>query len=111
MKIQNQRRNTILFLIFTAGILILITMAGLLLKEQAVETDFGRKNLSPSLQFLFGTDWMGRDMFARTLAGLSLSIRIGLLTAAVSAVIALILELPLQFLGKRRIPSFPGGSI
>ena len=100
MKIQNQRRNTILFLIFTAGILILITMAGLLLKEQAVETDFGRKNLSPSLQFLFGTDWIGRDMFARTLSVLSLSIRIGLLTAAVSAVIALILGTASAVLGK-----------
>ena len=47
-------------------------------------------NRSPSLTFLFGTDWMGRDMLARTLAGLSLSIRIGVLTALVSAVIALL---------------------
>ena len=91
MKPQNQRRNTILFLIVTAGVLILITVAGMLLKDQAVQTNFVRKNLAPSREFLFGTDWMGRDMFARTLAGLSLSIRIGLLTAAVSALIALIL--------------------
>ena len=34
---------------------------------------------------------MGRDMLARTLAGLSLSIRIGILTAAVSAAVALVL--------------------
>ena len=32
MKPQNQRRNTILFLIVTAGVLILITAAGMLLK-------------------------------------------------------------------------------
>ncbi len=72
MKPQNQRRNTILFLIVTAGVLILITAAGMLLKDQAVQTNFARKNLAPSREFLFGTDWMGRDMFARTLAGLSL---------------------------------------
>ena len=100
MKPQNQRRNTILFLIVTAGVLILITAAGILLKDQAVQTNFARKNLTPSREFLFGTDWMGRDMFARTLAGLSLSIRIGLLTAAVSALIALILGTTCAVLGR-----------
>ena len=70
MKQQNQRRNTILFLIVTAGVLILITAAGMLLKDQAVQTDLARKNLAPSREFLLGTDGMGRDMFARTLAGL-----------------------------------------
>ena len=54
-------------------------------------TDFTQRNLAPSLEHPFGTDWMGRDMLARTLAGLSLSIRIGLLTAAVSAGVALAL--------------------
>lgn len=42
---------------------------------------------------LFGTDWMGRDMLKRTVAGLSLSIRLGLLTAAISAAVALVLAL------------------
>ena len=54
-------------------------------------SDFSQKNLAPSFSHLFGTDWMGRDMLCRTLAGLSLSIRIGLLTALVSACIALTL--------------------
>ena len=66
-----------------------------------METDFTRRNLTPSLQYLFGTDWMGRDMFARTLAGLSLSIRIGLLTAAVSAAAALVLGTAAAVLGKK----------
>lgn len=43
---------------------------------------------------------MGRDMFVRTVAGLSLSIRIGLLTAAVSAVMAFILGLSAAVFGK-----------
>lgn len=54
-------------------------------------SDFSQKNLAPNFSHLFGTDWMGRDMLCRTLAGLSLSIRIGLLTALVSACIALTL--------------------
>lgn len=72
-------------------VLVGVAIAGGLLADQAMVTDFSRKNLAPCGSFLFGTDWMGRDMLARTLTGLSLSIRIGLLTAAVSAVIALLL--------------------
>ena len=44
---------------------------------------------------------MGRDMFTRTIAGLSLSIRIGLLTAAVSAAAALALGTAAATLGRR----------
>ena len=91
MKSLNLRQRTRLLLVLTSAVLLLITLAGTLLGERAMETDFSRTNLAPSLSYLFGTDWMGRDMLARTLAGLSLSIRIGVLTAAVSAFIALIL--------------------
>ena len=74
-----------LFLMLLAG----ITLAGIVEADAALTTDFSRKNLAPCLEYPFGTDWMGRDMFVRTLAGLSLSIRIGLLTAGISSVIAL----------------------
>ncbi len=87
----NVRRSTWYLLLLTAAVLLGIGIAGALLYDKAMVTDFARKNLPPGLPFLFGTDWMGRDMFARTLAGLSLSIRIGLLTAGVSAGLALVL--------------------
>lgn len=74
-----------LFLMLLAG----ITLAGIVEADAALTTDFSRKNLAPCLEYPFGTDWMGRDMFVRTLAGLSLSIRIGLLTAGISSVIAI----------------------
>lgn len=63
-------------------------------------TDFSRKNLAPCAEYLFGTDWMGRDMFVRTVTGLSMSIRIGLLTACASAVIAFLLGLMAAVMGK-----------
>ena len=85
----NQRFRTVIFLIVAVVILAAVTAAGILTEGYAVETDFSQRNLSPSLQHLFGTDWMGRDMLARTLSGLSLSIRIGILTAVVSAAVAL----------------------
>lgn len=98
---ENRRQSTILFLIAAAAILAAVTVSGILLEERGMETDFSRTNLTPSLLYLFGTDWMGRDMFARTLAGLSLSIRIGLLTAAVSAAAALVLGTAAAVLGRK----------
>lgn len=97
----NQRRRTVFFLIVAVMILTAVTAAGILTEGYAVETDFSRRNLSPSLQHLFGTDWMGRDMLARTLSGLSLSIRIGILTAAVSAAAALLLGTASVVLGRK----------
>ena len=97
----NQRIRTAAFLIAAVVILAAVTVAGILTEGYAVETDFSRRNLSPSLQHLFGTDWMGRDMLARTLSGLSLSIRIGILTAGVSAAAALLLGTASAVLGRK----------
>ena len=44
-----------------------VLVAGVCLKGQALTTDFTRKNIAPCIQYPFGTDWMGRDMFVRTL--------------------------------------------
>jgi len=87
----NRRRSMEIFLVCAGLVLLAVMVSGILLNEAAAETDFSRKNLAPGAGHLFGTDWMGRDMLARTLAGLSLSIRIGILTAAVSATVALAL--------------------
>ena len=87
----NRRKSTLLFVAVSVLLLSAVTAAGILAEEGALETDFSRVSLAPCREYLFGTDWMGRDMFVRTLAGLSLSIRIGILTAAVSAAAALLL--------------------
>ena len=97
----NQRFRTVISLIVAVVILAAVTAAGILTEGYAVETDFSQRNLSPSLQHLFGTDWMGRDMLARTLSGLSLSIRIGILTAVVSAAVALFLGTASAVLGRK----------
>ena len=99
MRHWNGRKNALFLLVAAAVVLCAVAVAGGLLSGQAMVTDFTRKNLAPCGSFLFGTDWMGRDMLSRTLTGLSLSIRIGLLTAAVSAVIALVLGVASAVLG------------
>ncbi len=97
---RNRRQDTRLLLLFAAGGLFAAALVGLLLSNRAMVTDFSQKNLAPCLRHPFGTDWMGRDMLARTLAGLSLSIRIGALTAAVSAAAALVLGVAAAVLGR-----------
>ena len=91
MKTWNRRQRALGLLLLTAVILLAVTVSGALLTDRATAADFSRTNLAPGPDGLFGTDWLGRDMLSRTLAGLSLSIRIGALTACVSAVIALAL--------------------
>ena len=88
---KNRRRSTLLLLIFAAILLFSVAFAGAALADRASAADFTRKNLAPCAAYPFGTDWMGRDMLARTAAGLSLSIGIGALTAIVSAALALAL--------------------
>ena len=88
---RNGRQWMRRFLLAAVLLLAAVAVAGICLEERAVVTDFSRKNLPPCLKYLFGTDWMGRDMLSRTLAGLSTSIRIGVLASAVSAVLALFL--------------------
>lgn len=87
----NRRAGTLFLLISACILLLVIAWAGEALSQPAELADFTRKNLPPCLAHPFGTDWMGRDMLARTAAGLSLSIRVGALTAAVSGALALVL--------------------
>lgn len=96
----NRRKTAVLLLAAAVLLLFGITLAGHMLGDAALDTDFSRKNLAPSLRYPFGTDWMGRDMFVRTLTGLSMSIRIGLLTAAVSAVIAFVMGISAAVFGR-----------
>ena len=57
--------------------------------------------ISPHLlDHLFGTDWLGRDMFTRTIMGLSLSMGVGLIGAIGSTSIALILGMAAATMGK-----------
>lgn len=97
----NLRKRTRVLVILSVLFLGVITVSGFFLTEQAMETDFSRKNLMPGLSYLFGTDRMGRDMFVRTVKGLSGSILIGILASGISAVIALVLGAAAAMFGRR----------
>lgn len=85
------RKRSVALAAAGAVLLAVVIIAGLLLQPAAQATDFAAKSLAPSLAHPFGTDWMGRDMLCRTLAGLSTSVLVGLGAALSSALIALLL--------------------
>ncbi len=100
MKYRNRRQKIVIY--FTVAIVLLlgVCIGGIFCTDAAKTTDFSRKNIAPCIKYLFGTDWLGRDMLARTWKGISLSIMIGILSATVSACIALVLGIASATLGK-----------
>lgn len=91
MKKMNRRTRTVLLVCVITGILLIIAMAGLAMNSKMYDPNYGAKKLAPSAEHWFGTDYLGRDMFCRTVKGLSNSIILGALAATFSAFMALIL--------------------
>lgn len=96
----NRRQRTLMTILLVVILLSSVILGGFLLGTERIATNFDAKNLSPSLKYPFGTDWLGRDMLTRTLKGLTLSMGIGMLAATVSAFIALTLGLLAATMGK-----------
>lgn len=86
------RRSTIGLMCAVIFILLVVLyIAGALMDETLLKADFTQKGLPPSAEHPFGTDLYGRDMLARTVKGLSLSLFVGVVASCVSAVLALII--------------------
>ena len=87
----NTKKKMIIYIALAAAYLLAVLIAGLVMDPDLYSVHYENKFLMPSLAHPFGTDFMGRDMFWRSIKGLSNSILIGLAASAVSSVIALIL--------------------
>ncbi|GMO52604.1 MAG: hypothetical protein Ta2G_10610 [Termitinemataceae bacterium] len=86
---MNRRTKTVTLCAIILFCLLVIIIAGLLMNRSLYSPAYSNRLFSPSLRHIFGTDYLGRDMFFRTLKGLSTSIMIGTLAATISAIIAL----------------------
>ncbi len=84
-----KRRNTIT-LIITGLIFAIALFAGVFVRGDMLPVDFAHKNLPPSWLHPFGCDGAGRDMFLRSVKGLSTSILIALIAVSLSVLIALL---------------------
>lgn len=90
-RVGANRQRLLVRLVLCVVLLAAVVVGGVALSGSATSADFTAKSLAPSLEHLFGTDWMGRDMWARTISGLSTSVLLGLVAAGVSSLIALAL--------------------
>ena len=72
----NLRTKTLLIIAIAFLILFSVFVSNYLIDHTAVLTsNFYNINQPPSFEHWFGTDWMGRDMFMRTLLGLGIRSR------------------------------------
>lgn len=91
----NLRTKTLIIISISALVIISIFVSAYFIGD--IPTNFVNANQMPSFEHLFGTDWMGRDMFQRTIAGLGLSLMVGLIASAISTCISIILGLMSSF--------------
>lgn len=87
----NLRQKTIVIITLTTLLLVLIFISSLNIDTSTITIDFALRQRPPSLEHLFGTDWLGRDMFIRTVKGLGLSIMIGAIASVLSSLIAMVM--------------------
>lgn len=75
-------REPLLFVVFCLiGLIFLLALIGpFLVTQDPNATALGYKNRGPSLTHLFGTDYLGRDLFSRTIYGLRTSLFIAVST-------------------------------
>ncbi|BDR67682.1 ABC transporter permease [Clostridium tetani] len=96
----NVRKKMIVLLGFSAMLLLCILIFSFLLSNDNFRLSATDKNLPPSFKHLFGTDWLGRDMFTRTIKGLRLSLAVGALASIISVFMATIMGICAATFGK-----------
>ncbi|WP_072336214.1 MULTISPECIES: ABC transporter permease [unclassified Paenibacillus] len=94
------RQRALLSAAAAAGLLLLFALGAQLTDSGQLTSRLELRNLAPSLSHPFGTDWLGRDMLARTLKGLALSLKVGLAAGSISVVIAALLGLIAATMGR-----------
>lgn len=97
----NARKRLIFVTCIAAVYLVGVFIWGLLMPESAYKVNYADKFLPPSLAHPFGTDFMGRDMFFRSVKGLSNSLVIGLAASLISSVIGLFFGVSAAVVGKK----------
>lgn len=102
MKKRNHRTKVVILTVVIFLLLIAVYACGILIPDDAITGSFLNAKQAPSFKHLFGTDALGRDLFLRTLKGLSVSITVGLAASVISAVVAVLVGI-VAATGSKRI--------
>jgi peptide/nickel transport system permease protein len=95
------RRNR-LMVIGTAiilGLILVVLMAPFIAAQDPFEQVLGDRLLAPSAGHLFGTDGLGRDIFARVIYGARVTLTIALLVAAIGTPLGMLIGVVAGYLG------------
>ena len=90
MRRMNRRTKALIWAVLTAAVLLLAYALGLLIPEESIAGSFLHAKEPPSLSHPFGTDALGRDLFLRTLKGLSVSLTVGAAASLISSIAAIL---------------------
>ncbi|MDR3434988.1 ABC transporter permease [Telmatospirillum sp.] len=97
--LRGVRARTLALGLVSLGVICAIALGAAMTGDDGLGTHLLAKKLPPSWDFPFGTDPLGRDMAIRTLKGLALSLRVGVIASFASSLIALVLALAAATLG------------
>jgi len=87
----NQRTKILINISITIFLILLVVISYLILPQENLSSNMSMINQSPSLEYPFGTDWLGRDMLTRTVHGLMISLLVGTITSIMTITIGIIL--------------------
>lgn len=87
----SHNKGAVFGMVFLALIVILSLLSPYICRYSYSATDFANIKSSPSLQHLFGTDDLGRDILSRVLYGARYTLVIGILSTVLSAVLGVIM--------------------
>ncbi|MFS0870775.1 ABC transporter permease [Paenibacillus xylanilyticus] len=93
LRYHNPRKRALIWGSLALIWIAIVWLTGFMLPAESTLTSLMDRNLAPVWAHPFGTDWLGRDMFMRTLKGLTTSIQVGLLAACGGGLVALLLGL------------------
>jgi peptide/nickel transport system permease protein len=88
-----------LALLILIPILALTILAPVLPIQKPLETNLRAMMQFPSIEHVFGTDKMGRDIFSRTLAGVQISLLVGFSVASIALAFGMVLGTLAGFYG------------
>ncbi|WP_321342234.1 ABC transporter permease [uncultured Cohaesibacter sp.] len=92
-RLAGTRRQAVLSGLIALTLVLGVFAYSLMVSSDDLRVDPAARMLAPSLEHLFGTDLLGRDMLLRTLLALGQSIGIGLFAGIVSTALSVILGL------------------
>jgi peptide/nickel transport system permease protein len=101
--------GTIVGLVIVAIIVIVALFAPWIAHVDPLAQNLNAQTLHPSAAHLFGTDKLGRDVFARVVYGARISIRIGFVAVGIAIVVGTLLGVVAGFFGGKTDESIMAG--